>query len=82
MLLGLITFALNWQLMDIFHHPIPGYKLLLYPGNLSLVYLWHPIFTEELNYWAKLILLLIGQFMIVAITSYLFLKIKSKIAAK
>ena len=46
---------------------MPGYKVFLFPGNLTLIYIWHPLFTEELGYWSKLILLLLGQFVVVTV---------------
>ncbi|MBO9492163.1 hypothetical protein J7384_17515 [Endozoicomonas sp. G2_1] len=64
--IALVVFTANWHLFDYLGQPLPGYQLLLWPGNLSLVYLWHPIFTEELAFWPKLALLLFGQFVIVA----------------
>lgn len=65
-IIALVAFTANWHLFDYLGQPLPGYQLLLWPGNLSLVYLWHPIFTEELAFWPKLALLLFGQFVIVA----------------
>lgn len=39
-------------------------------ANLTLVYLWHPLFSEELGFWPKLMLQMLGQFAIVtAITA-------------
>lgn len=64
-IVGLITFTLSWILFDYFHGPIPGYDVLLFPANLSLVYLWHPLFTEEVNLLPKLGLMMIGQFVCV-----------------
>ena len=63
--IALVVFTANWHLFDYLGQPLPGYQLLLWPGNLSLMYLWHPIFTEELGFWPKLALLLISQFIIV-----------------
>lgn len=64
-IIALVVFTANWQLFDYLGQPLPGYQLLLWPGNLSLIYFWHPIFTEELAFWPKLALLLIGQLFIV-----------------
>ncbi|MCC5824867.1 hypothetical protein [Alkalimonas sp.] len=64
--IGLVAFALSWQLWDFWGGPMPGIRLFLYPGNLSLVYLWHPLFTEEINFWPKLALQMAGQFSVVA----------------
>ena len=62
---GLITFLLNWYFYDWWDGPMPGYKFLLYPGNLSLICVWHPLFTEEMDVIPKLALMLLGQFVIV-----------------
>lgn len=70
-LIGLLTFTLNHQLIDHLGGPIPGYQVILLPGNLSLIYFWHPIFTEEVNFWPKLIMLLTGQLSLVAGITYL-----------
>jgi len=64
-LIGLITFTLNWNLYDLIGGPLPGYKILLFPGNLSLIYVWHPIFTEEVALLPKLGMILLGQFILV-----------------
>jgi hypothetical protein len=65
-LVGLITFGLSWNLWDIIGGPLPGYKVLLFPANLTLIYIWHPLFTAELAFWPKLCLMLAGQFGIVS----------------
>ncbi len=64
--IGLIAFVLSWNMWDVWAGPLPGYQIFLFPGNLTLNYIWHPLFTEELNFWPKLALLLFGQFMLVA----------------
>jgi len=64
-IIGLIAFTLSWNLWAFFDGPLPGYQLFLLPGNLSLIYFWHPIFTEEVNFWPKLLMLLFGQFVVV-----------------
>ena len=61
---GALMFFVNWQLSDGYGGTLPSYQWLLLPGNLSLVYFWHPIFTEEVNFWPKLFMLLLGQFII------------------
>lgn len=66
MIIGLITFSLSWRLWAFFDGPLPGYRVLLFPGNLTLTYFWHPIFTEEVNFWTKLFMLLFGQFAVVS----------------
>jgi hypothetical protein len=65
MIIGLIAFSLSWNLWDYFGGPLPGYQIFLYPGNLTLIYFWHPIFTEEVNFLPKLFMLLLGQFVVV-----------------
>ena len=64
-LVGLIAFIINWNLWEFFNGPMPGYQILLFPGNLTLEYFWHPIFTEEVTFWPKLLMLMVGQFFIV-----------------
>ncbi|WP_139243633.1 hypothetical protein [Alkalimonas amylolytica] len=64
--IGLVAFALSWNLWFFWGGPMPGIRVLLFPGNLSLVYLWHPLFTEEINFWPKLALQMLGQFSFVA----------------
>lgn len=65
MIIGLIVFTLSWNLWGFFDGPLPGYRIFLFPGNLTLTYFWHPIFTEEVNFWPKLFMLLFGQFIVV-----------------
>ncbi|MCH8538119.1 MAG: hypothetical protein LAT66_10165 [Alkalimonas sp.] len=72
--IGLIAFALSWNLWALWGGPMPGIQVLLYPGNLSLVYLWHPLFTEEVNFWPKLALQMVGQFTVVASVAALVTK--------
>ena len=62
---GLLAFALSWNLWDFWGGPMPGIELLLFPGNITLVYIWHPLFTEEVYFWPKLFLLMLGQFLVV-----------------
>lgn len=64
--IGVITFSLHWSLFDVVGGPLPGYKVLLFPANLTLVYIWHPIFTEEVALLDKFGLMMIGQFTLVA----------------
>jgi len=65
MIIGLIAFSISWNFWEFFNGPLPGYRILLFPGNLTLTYFWHPIFTEEVNFWPKLFMLLLGQFIVV-----------------
>jgi hypothetical protein len=65
LIIGLIAFTLSWNLWEYFGGPLPGYQIFLFPGNLTLTYFWHPIFTEEVNFWPKLFMLLFGQFVVV-----------------
>lgn len=62
---GFVVLILNWNLFDYFGGPLPGYNFFLFPGNLSLVYVWHPLFTEEVDLIPKMGLILLGQFTIV-----------------
>ena len=64
--IGFVAFALSWNFWQLWGGPLPGLQLVLFPGNLTLVYLWHPLFTEEINFWPKLALLMAGQFAVVA----------------
>jgi hypothetical protein len=64
-IIGLIAFSLSWNLGAFFGGPLPGYQIFLFPGNLTLIYFWHPLFTEEVNFWPKLFMLLFGQFIVV-----------------
>ncbi|MBB3169566.1 hypothetical protein [Simiduia aestuariiviva] len=41
---------------------MPGYKILAYPGIA-----WLRLFSEEINFWPKLGLLLLGQFLAYAL---------------
>ena len=80
-IIGLIAFSLSWNLWEYFDGPLPGYQLLLFPGNLTLIYFWHPVFTEEVNFWPKLVMLLFGQFVlvtgVVAMFRLIFIKVRS-----
>lgn len=64
-IIGAATFALSWNLYDILGGPMPGTKVLLFPGSLTLIYVWHPLFTEEINFWPKFALQMFGQFFVV-----------------
>lgn len=68
-LLGLLMFTASWLLWDAINGPLPGYDVILAPGNLTLIYIWHPLFTEEINFWPKLLLLMLGQFVVAALTA-------------
>ena len=63
LLIGLVAFTINW---NVYGGGMPGYNIFLFPGNLSLVYVWHPLFTEEIDFWNKLVLHSLGQFSFVA----------------
>ena len=75
-IIGLVIFSLSWNLWDYFDGPLQGHRISLLPGNLSPNYFWHPILTEEINYWPKLLMLLFGQFLLV--TSFVFFMNPSK----
>ena len=82
MIIGLITFSLNWNLWEFFDGPLPGYRVFLFPGNLTLTYFWHPIFTEEVNFWPKLFMLLFGQFFVVSCCVAVIASLKQFFATK
>lgn len=82
--IGLITFTINWnlwELWELWEGPVPGYQILLYPGNQTLIYVWHPLFTEEINLLPKLGLLLLGQFIVVTCIVALIVGIVRKVQA-
>ncbi|WP_206674664.1 hypothetical protein, partial [Rheinheimera pleomorphica] len=72
---GLLAFALSWNLWDFWGGPMPGIELLLFPGNITLVYIWHPLFTEEVYFWPKLFLLMLGQFLVVTFVVALCIRV-------
>jgi hypothetical protein len=69
LVVGLIVVALSWNLWEFWDGPMPGYQFFLYPGNLTLIYIWHPLFTEEVTFWPKLGLLMVGQFTLVTVVT-------------
>lgn len=82
MIIGLITFYFSWSLWEFFGGALPGYQILLFPGNLTLTYFWHPIFTEEVNFWPKLFMLLFGQFVVVTSCVAVILNLKNRLTTK
>ena len=80
--IGLIAFSLSWNLWEFFDGPLPGYRVFLFPGNLTLTYFWHPIFTEEVNFWLKLFMLLFGQFVVVTSCVAVITRLKQFFATK
>ena len=78
---GLVAFTLSWNLWGFWGGPMPGFQVLLFPGHLTLVYIWHPLFTEEINFWPKLALLLLGQFSVVFCFVGLFVYLAKKLRA-
>ena len=81
--IDLITFIVNHYMWDIVKGPFLLYQVILYPGNLTLLHFWFPIFTAEVNFWPKLLMLLSGQFVVVTGFSYgslrVFLRIKARL---
>lgn len=77
-IIGLVAFALSWNLYDFRGGPMPGIQVLLFPGNLTLIYVWHSLFTEEVNFWPKLGLQMFGQFFVVTFTVMLFVSLVRK----
>jgi len=67
LLVGAVVFTLSWT---IFGGGMPEYRFFLFPGNLVL-----SMFTEEIDFWLKLVLLLIGQFGVVTTAVAVALKI-------
>ncbi|MFY8273879.1 hypothetical protein AAEU32_07110 [Pseudoalteromonas sp. SSDWG2] len=65
-IVGLCAFTLSWNLWAHWGGPMPGVHVILWPANMSLVYVWHPLFTEEINFWPKLMLMMLGQFIFVS----------------
>jgi len=78
-IIGAATFALSWNLYDILGGPMPGTKVLLFPGSLTLIYVWHPLFTEEINFWPKFALQMFGQFFVVTTVAVLFVGVAKKL---
>lgn len=65
-LVGLIAFIVNWA---VWGGGMPGYRFFLFPGNLTLIYVWHPLFTEEIDFWPKLAVHMLGQFTVVSLST-------------
>jgi hypothetical protein len=64
--IGVVAFLISWYLFD---GNMPGYRVALFPGNLFLL-----LFTEELAFGTKLVLLLAGQFLVSALSTLVVLK--------
>lgn len=77
--IGLVAFALSWNLWDFWGGPMPGIQIVLFPGNLTLIHVWHPLFTEEVNFWPKLALHMFGQFFVVTCLTMLLLSVVRKV---
>tara|TARA_B100002019_G_scaffold293138_1_gene318955 strand:- start:5466 stop:5792 length:327 start_codon:yes stop_codon:yes gene_type:complete len=78
-ILGAAMFALSWYFYDALGGPMPGTQVVLFPGHLSLVYVWHPLFTEEINFWPKFTLQMFGQFSIVTVTAMVCVGIAKRV---
>ncbi|GAA6173398.1 hypothetical protein NBRC116592_30680 [Colwellia sp. KU-HH00111] len=78
-IIGLIAFSVSWHSWQYFDGPLPGYDILLFPGNLTLIYFWHPIFTEEVDFWPKLAMLLFGQCFVVSCFVMMYIVVKSSL---
>ena len=61
---GVVVFVLNRL-----YGPVAAYSIILAPGNLLL-----GLFTEEINFWPKLSMLLSFQFLVSFTAIYVFLK--------
>jgi len=79
---GAIIFFLSWNFWEYFEGPIPGYQFFMFPGNLTLIHFWHPLFTEEVNFWPKLAMLLLGQFVVVSSVTATCIYIANKLRFK
>ena len=55
-LVALAAFAVNFWVMQ---GSFPGYKILVYPGILVT-----RLFSEEIEFWQKLGIMLIGQYLL------------------
>lgn len=55
LLIALISFGISYGIL---HETFPGYKLLVYPGIAVT-----RLFSEEIDFWPKLGILLIGQYL-------------------
>ncbi|WP_068545141.1 hypothetical protein [Thalassotalea crassostreae] len=53
-IIGATTIFLSYW---VFHQPIIGYKLLVGPGILAA-----NLFSEEINFWPKITIMLTGQY--------------------
>lgn len=69
--LGLITFVLSWQFWDVWGQPVPGYHWILAPANWSLMWVWHPLLSEEIALVPKLTLMILSQFALLTLCAYL-----------
>ena len=65
------AFAVNFWVVQ---GPFPGYKILTYPGIVTA-----GIFSEEINFWPKLSIMLIGQFLFYFVSA-LVVRIIHKVA--
>ncbi|RUO69400.1 hypothetical protein [Idiomarina ramblicola] len=79
LIIGLVSFAISWNFWDLRGGPMPGIQVLLFPGNLTLIYVWHPLFTEEMNFWPKLALHMFGQFFVVTFITMLCVSLVRKL---
>jgi len=73
-LIGSIAFLISWFVLQ---SNMPGYRILLFPGNLFL-----QLFTEELNFGLKLVLLLAGQFGVSSLLTVIILKLYALLKIK
>jgi hypothetical protein len=52
--IGFIAFSVSYW---VFENAIPGYKIMLYPGIVTARF-----FSEEIDFWPKLSIMLTGQY--------------------
>ncbi len=50
---------------------MPGYGWMVFPGRMMLLYVWQPLFSEEIDLAPKVALMLIGQGLVVSALSFL-----------
>lgn len=79
LVVGGIAFSLHWNFWNVWGGPMPGVQALLFPGNMTLIYIWHPLFTEEIDFWPKIVMLLVGQFFVVASVAVLLVSLFRKL---
>lgn len=65
-LLTALAFAIDFNWL---HCTFPGYKILAWPGIVTLRF-----FSEEMAFWPKIAILLMGQYVTYFLTIFIFKK--------